>query len=352
MRETRGIQPDATGIRQFSGRSRTCPGTLRGEGAAVPLLTILTPCFNEEANVREVCAEVRRVLAQLPDHEYEHLFIDNASTDGTVDILREIARDDPHVKVIVNTRNFGTIRSGFYGMLQGSGDAVIPLVADLQDPPDMILDFVREWHAGYKIAIGIKTGSKELPVKYRVRKFYYWLIGRLSEVELVKGFTGFGLYDREVIEQARMTGEQYPYFRGLICDFGYARSEIGYVQPARARGKTKQSLYTLYDAAMFGITSHSKVPISVRSTQRVRPVVSKPVGGAGLLHHETTVLAVHPAGHRAARDRYVLLRSCPAVLHRDPRRVHRLHPHPSPQAAVGRREGTDQPRSSREPWPA
>ena len=227
----------------------------------MPLLTILTPCFNEEANVREVCAEVRRVMAQLPDHEYEHLFIDNASTDGTVEILREIARDDPHVKVIVNTRNFGTIRSGFYGMLQGSGDAVIPLVADLQDPPDMIPDFVREWHAGYKIAIGIKTGSKESPVMYRVRKFYYWLIGRLSEVDLVKGFTGFGLYDREVIEQARMTGEQYPYFRGLICDFGYARSEIGYVQPARARGKTKQSLYTLYDAAMFGITSHSKVPL-------------------------------------------------------------------------------------------
>jgi polyisoprenyl-phosphate glycosyltransferase len=229
----------------------------------MPLLTILTPCFNEEVNVREVCAEVKRVMAQLPDHEYEHLFIDNASTDQTVEILREIARDDPHVKVIVNARNFGTIRSGYYGLLQAAGDAIVLLVADLQDPPDMILDFVRQWHEGYKIAIGVKAGSKESPLMYRVRKSYYWLIGRLSEVELVSGFTGFGLYDREVIEQCRMTEEQYPYFRGLICDFGYERAETSYIQPARARGKTKQGLYTLYDAAMFGITSHSKIPLRI-----------------------------------------------------------------------------------------
>lgn len=229
----------------------------------MPLLTILTPCFNEEANVREVCAEVRRVMAQLPDHDYEHLFIDNGSQDATVEILREIAGSDPHVRVIVNTRNFGTIRSGYYGMLQAAGDAIILLVADLQDPPDMILDFVRQWHEGYKIAIGVKAGSKENGLMYRLRKAYYWLIGRLSEVDLVSGFTGFGLYDREVIEQCRMTEEQYPYFRGLICDFGYARAETPYVQPARARGKSKQGLYVLYDAAMFGITSHSKIPLRI-----------------------------------------------------------------------------------------
>ncbi len=227
----------------------------------MPLLTIFTPCYNEEENVAEVHRQVKEVMATLPGYDYDHLFIDNASTDGTVEILRGLAAQDQHVKVIVNTRNFGTVRSPYHAMLVARGDAVVCLVADLQDPPELIPQFVRKWEEGYKIAIGVKAGSQESKHMFRVRRLYYWLIGRLSEIELVSGFTGFGLYDRAVVEQCRETGEQAPYFRGLICDFGYARAEIEYMQPARKRGVTKHNFYSLYDAAMLGITSHSKVPL-------------------------------------------------------------------------------------------
>ena len=202
----------------------------------MPLLTILTPCFNEEENVAEVHRQVRDVMTSLPDYDYEQLFIDNASTDRTVQILRGLAAEDPHVKAIVNTRNFGAVRSPYYGFLQARGDAVVVLVADLQDPPGLIVDFVRKWEEGFKIAIGVKEGSEESKHMYRVRRFYYWIMGKLSDIELVSDFTGFGLYDRAVVERCRETEEQYPYFRGLICDFGYARAAIPYLQPARKRG--------------------------------------------------------------------------------------------------------------------
>ena len=227
----------------------------------MPLLTIFTPCFNEEENVAEAHRQVKEVMAMLPAYDYDHLFIDNASTDRTVDILRDLAAQDEHVRVIVNTRNFGTVRSPYHAMLVARGDAVICLVCDLQDPPELIPLFVRKWEEGYKIAIGVKSGSRESRRMFRVRRLYYWLIGRLSEIELVSDFTGFGLYDRAVVEQCRDTGEQYPYFRGLICDFGYARAEIEYMQPARERGVSKHNFYSLYDAAMLGITNHSKVPL-------------------------------------------------------------------------------------------
>jgi glycosyltransferase involved in cell wall biosynthesis len=227
----------------------------------MPLLTIFTPCYNEEENVAEVHRQVKEVMATLPGYDYDHLFIDNASTDGTVEILRGLAAQDQHVKVIVNTRNFGTVRSPYHAMLVARGDAVVCLVADLQDPPELIPQFVRKWEEGYKIAIGVKASSQESKRMFRVRRLYYWLIGRLSEIELVPDFTGFGLYDREVVEQCRATGEQAPYFRGLICDFGYARAEVEYVQPARQRGVSKHNFYSLYDVAMLGIISHSKVPL-------------------------------------------------------------------------------------------
>ncbi len=227
-----------------------------------PLLTILTPCFNEEGNVREVCRQVRAVMETLPGYDYEHLFIDNASTDRTVPILRELAAADRHVKVIINTRNFGQIRSPYHGLLQASGDAVMTCVADLQDPPDLIPQFVRRWEEGYKVVIGVKQGTADSWLMAKTRSFYYWLVGKLSsDVELVHNFTGFGLYDREVVEQARNTDEQNPYFRGLVVDFGYERAEIPYIQPARKRGVTKNNFLSLYDMAMLGITSHSKVPL-------------------------------------------------------------------------------------------
>ncbi|MDR3634896.1 MAG: glycosyltransferase family 2 protein [Isosphaeraceae bacterium] len=228
----------------------------------MPLLTILTPCFNEEGNVREVYQQVKAAMQTLPGYDYEHLFIDNASKDGTVGILRQLAAADRRVKVIVNTRNFGHVRSPYHAFLQARGDAVMSCVADLQDPPELIPQFVAKWQEGYKVVIGVKAGSRECWLMRRARKSYYWLVAKLSsDVELVHNFTGFGLYDREVVEQFRSTDEQYPYFRGLVSDFGYERAEIPYMQPARTRGKTKNDFFSLYDIAMLGVTNHSKVPL-------------------------------------------------------------------------------------------
>ena len=228
----------------------------------MPLLTILTPCFNEEGNVREVYEQVRAVMQTLPDLDYDHLFIDNASTDRTVDILRELAAEDPRVRVIVNTRNFGQIRSPYHAFLEARGDAVMTCVADLQDPPELFREFVAKWEQGYKVVIGIKQGTRDSWLMARTRRFYYWLVTTLSsEVELIQNFTGFGLYDREVVELFRTTGEQYPYLRGLVSEFGFPMAEIPYVQPGRKRGVTKNNFFSLYDIAMLGITSHSKMPL-------------------------------------------------------------------------------------------
>src|ERR1035437_1060555 len=234
------------------------------KGSAVPLLTILTACYNEEGNVREVYQQVKAAMHTLPGYDYEHLFIDNASKDKTVAILRELAAADKRVKVIVNTRNFGHIRSPYYAFLQARGDAVMSCVADLQDPPELIPQFVTKWEEGYKVVIGVKQGTRESWLMRRTRRFYYWLVTKLStDVQLVHNFTGFGLYDREVIEQFRSTDEQYPYFRGLVSDFGYAPGVIDHVQPPRPRGKTKNDFFSLYDMAMLGITNHSKVPLRI-----------------------------------------------------------------------------------------
>ena len=192
-----------------------------------PVVTILTPCYNEEANVRELYEAVCMVMQAQPAYDYEHLFIDNASTDRTVTILRELAAADRRVKVIVNTRNFGHIRSPYHGFLQARGDAVLGVVADFQDPPEMIPEFLAKWSEGYKVVIGVKSGSQESRVMGSIRRFYYWLVAKMSsDVELVQNFQGFGLYDREVVEQFRKTEEQYPYFRGLVSDFGYERAII------------------------------------------------------------------------------------------------------------------------------
>lgn len=227
----------------------------------MPFISVVTGCFNEEPNVRDLCEQVRVVVESLPGYTYEHLFIDNASTDGTVAVLRELAAADPRVKVIVNTRNFGHLRSPHHAILQASGEAVIYIVADLQDPPELIREFIARWEEGYKVVVGVRAASAEKPPMRWVRALYYTVIERLSEVPQVRNFTGFGLYDREVIEQVREIDDPYPYFRGLICDLGYRRAEITYSQPARRHGATKNNLYTLYDLAMLGVTNHSKVPL-------------------------------------------------------------------------------------------
>ncbi len=225
------------------------------------LISVVTACFNEEENVADLYRQVKAVFDELPQYNYEHIFIDNASKDRTVTILKDIARNDHRVKIIVNTRNYGHIRSPYHALMQAKGDVVISIVADLQDPPTMIKEFVKKWEEGYKIVIGIKSQSEESKIFFAVRKTYYNLVGRLSEIELIKNFTGFGLYDQQVIEILRSIEDPYPYFRGLICDIGFERAVIEYVQPSRKRGFTKNNLYTLYDMAMLGITNHSKVPL-------------------------------------------------------------------------------------------
>lgn len=224
-------------------------------------ISIVTGCFNEEGNVQELYERVKKVMASLNDYEYEHIFIDNASQDNTVSILRKIAGSDKKIKVIINTRNFGHIRSPYHALMQAGGDAVITIAADLQDPPELISDFIKKWEEGYKIVTGVKKQSAESPFFFTIRKGYYHLIGHLAEVKLIKNFTGFGLYDRNIIDILKKIDDPYPYFRGLICELGFERAEIPYSQPARKRGLTKNNFYTLYDLAMLGITNHSKVPL-------------------------------------------------------------------------------------------
>jgi glycosyltransferase involved in cell wall biosynthesis len=228
----------------------------------VKLISIVSGCYNEGENVRELYERVAHVFAtELPHYAFELVLIDNCSTDNTQEVLRSICRQDKRVKVILNTRNFGHVRSGYHALLQASGDAVIALASDLQDPPEMISQFVSKWEQGYKIALGEKTNAEESPFFFLIRKAYYTIVNRLSDIPLVRNVTGFGLYDSCVIENIRQVNDPYPYFRGLICDLGYEFALIPFTQPRRKRGFTKNNFYTLYDLAMLGLTNHSKVPL-------------------------------------------------------------------------------------------
>jgi len=224
------------------------------------LISIVTPCFNEEENVQELYDRIKNVMAGF-DYNYEHIFIDNASTDRTIELLRELGSQDKHVKVIVNTRNFGHIRSPYYGLLQAQGDAVVVLASDLQDPPERISDFIQKWEEGYKIVIGVKTQSQEAGLFYFMRTMFYRVLRKLSDVELIEHFTGFGLYDQQVIGILRSLNDPYPYFRGLIAEIGFPIARIEFVQPLRKHGITKNNFYTLYDMAMLGFTSYTKIPL-------------------------------------------------------------------------------------------
>lgn len=225
-------------------------------------ISVVSGCYNEENNVRELYNRVCRVLAeQLPEYAFEFIIIDNASKDDTVKVLKEIAASDKRVKVIVNNRNFGHVRSPYHAMLQATGDAVIFLASDLEDPPELIPQFVRKWEEGYKLVLAQKNSSDEFFAFHLVRKFYYYLVNRLSDVPLVKNVTGFGLYDQKVIEDIRKIGDPYPYFRGMICDLGYEQFLIPFRKPVRKHGFSKNNFYTLYDLAILGITNHSKVPL-------------------------------------------------------------------------------------------
>lgn len=224
-------------------------------------ISVVTPCYNEEANVVEVYERVKSTLAAIDRYEYEHIFIDNASSDRTVAVLRELAARDRRVKIIVNARNFGHLRSPMHAMMQASGDAVILLFSDLQDPPELIAEMITHWEQGAFTVMGIKTASHENGLMYWIRSKYYRLVNRLADLETHENFTGFGLYDRRVIEILRQFQDPYPYFRGMIAEIGLPSVKIPYTQLRRRRGVTKNNFYTLYDLAMLGITNLSKVPL-------------------------------------------------------------------------------------------
>ena len=226
------------------------------------LISIVSPCYNEEGNVGVLTDRVRELFAEMPQYRYEHIIIDNNSTDGTVDELRKIAAQDKNVKVIVNARNFGHIRSPHHALLEAQGDAVIVLLSDLQDPPELIKDFLREWEAGWPIVVAIKTTSEESGLMYAIRSAYYKTIAKLTDVKVFEHFTGFGLYDRKVMDILRKDfRDPNPYFRGQIAEIGLPAKRIEYHQKQRTRGITKNNFYTLYDLAMLGITNLSKVPL-------------------------------------------------------------------------------------------
>ena len=224
-------------------------------------VSILTPCYNEEANVEDVYEQVRAEFLKLGKYRYEHIFIDNNSSDRTVEILKQIAARDHNVKLIANARNFGHIRSPMHALLQTTGDAVIGIVADLQDPPALIPEMLAKWEEGYSMVLCIKRKTEEHGLMFWIRKTYYAWIERLSSIETFPNFTGFGLYDRKVVEAVRAYDDPYPYFRGMIAEIGLPHCDIHYDQPSRKHGVTKNNLYTLYDLAMLGITNLSKVPL-------------------------------------------------------------------------------------------
>ena len=227
------------------------------------LISIVTPTYNEIDNIEELLRRVKASIAHLDQYDYEFLVIDNCSKDGTQLKLKELASQAPRIKVILNARNFGHIRSPYYGILQSQGAATIYLASDLQDPPEMIPEFIEEWESGYKLVMAIKPVSKSSPLMHALRKSYYRFIDKISEVEIIKDSTGFGLYDKCVLDKLRQINDPYPFLRGLICELGYEVKTLPFVQPRRLRGITKNNFYTLFDIAMLGMVSHSKVPIRV-----------------------------------------------------------------------------------------
>lgn len=222
-------------------------------------LTIVVACYNEEENVAPLVAEIHRVTGEsLPNYNTEILFIDNCSTDRTREILRGICAEDKSVKAIFNAKNFGHIRSPFHALTQAKGDLVMLMCADFQDPPELIPEFVKKWEEGYRVIVGTKKKSKTNPIIHAIRKLYYHIIHRISEVEQIENFTGFGLYDQAFIQVLAKLEDPYPYMRGIVAELGFKMATIEYTQPARRAGKSHNNFGTLYDMAMNGITSYSK----------------------------------------------------------------------------------------------
>lgn len=229
------------------------------------LISIVAPCLNEEKNIEEFYQRISKAIIEKSHYRYEIIFIDNASTDNTVSLLRKLVNLDNRVKVIVNTRNFGPIRSPYWGILQASGDAIIAMASDLQDPPEMICNFIDYWEMGWKVVLGVKPGSKTNLTMHFLRRIYYKALDKISDVSLVRDTTGFGLYDKFVIDDIRRVGDPCPYFRGLVCELGYPIKTIPFIQPRRKNEVSKINFYSLYDQGMLGVVSHSIIPIRFAS---------------------------------------------------------------------------------------
>lgn len=227
-------------------------------------ISAVIPIYNEKENIMDGYKRVEKIFKEsLTEYNYEILFIDNYSTDGTRDMLRILAKQDRHVKVILNARNFGWSKSSYYGITQITGDCAVLLAADMQEPPEKMVDFVREWEKGYRLVIGIKSKSKENKFKYFLRKCYYHLLHKISEIQHINQFMGFGLYDKKFVEVLADLDDPLPYLRGIVAELGFERKEIEYTQEARKKGKTHFNFFKMYDLAMLGITSYSKAVMRI-----------------------------------------------------------------------------------------
>ena len=225
-------------------------------------ISIVTPTFNEEENIEKLCLSVANVMEKLK-YDYEHIIIDNSSTDSTINILKKIALKDKRIKVIINSRNFGHIKSPVYGLLQSSGDASILIAADFQDPVELIEEYISEWKKGHDVVLAQKNNSDENFFNHLMKKFFYKFIKSISEVNLMTNTTGSGLFDKKIISVIKKIDDPYPYFRGLLSEVTSNIKLIEFRQPKRERGKTKNNYYTLYDLGILGIIKHSKIPLRV-----------------------------------------------------------------------------------------
>ena len=226
------------------------------------IISITAGCFNEAENLPLFYERWRKVLEQFPAYDYEFVIADNCSTDGSREILRRLAAEDPKFRVILNSANFGHIRSPYNALLSSSGDLIVPTCSDLQDPPEIFPELLKKYEEGYKVVCAVRNRTHANGLMELVRRFYYWFLGKVSPGEkILSGFTGFGIYDRVCIEALKKFNEPYPSFRGLISEIGFQSTTVPYVQEKRFHGKTKNNLFTLYDMAMTGVVHHTKLPL-------------------------------------------------------------------------------------------
>ena len=225
-------------------------------------ISIVTPTFNEEQNIKKLCSDIKNEMEKL-NIEYEHIVIDNASTDKTIDIIKEICETDKKVKVIINAKNYGHIKSPVYGLMQSKGEACILMASDFQDPVNLIPLYIEKWENGSKIVLGEKITSDENSFVFGIRRLFYKFLNRISDTDLTMNTTGSGIFDRSIIEKLKKINDPYPYFRGLISELGEEISTIQFNQPKREFGNTKNNFYTLYDIGMLGVVKHSKMPLRI-----------------------------------------------------------------------------------------